>query len=333
MENLRHFLFAAAVLFALSSCADKNVTVVKSFPEEGELALLKKVPYDPTEYNIGWYSTSNGFYIYRLWDEPFFALLDKDRNEIVRFGKKGNGPGEFLSPDVIKAALGRGDTLELFIRDWARGCLYRTSVNTKDGGYRTVLEKDFGKRMRELHILGDGRYLCSAENNRYYFLEADGSEHYLEGWGEDVDEVLENSDYYVPVFQSMGVISPDSSLFAINSISFPTLIVHDLQGNRLKTMHIGEVPENMDMPSRIGSFLNLDYIGDKLAVIYETYDEDWDVSECFLCIFDRNLNPLKRYPLPDGGNTLNIDRTTGIATVLSYDNEAFYEYDLSEWLN
>ena len=331
MEHLRQFFCIASILFLLSSCADDSVTVVDSFPDEGELELVGKTNYDPAEYNIGWYIESNGYFVYRLWDEPFFALLDKDRNGIARFGKRGRGVGEYLSPDVIRTVPGKGDTLDIITRELTRGCLYRTSVNTKDGGHRTVLEKDFGaKLLREVHDLGGGAYLCCEVDNRYYLLNADGSKQYLEGWSEEEIDFPINPSTEMPVFQSMGKVSPDSPLFVIYSSSFPMLILHDIQGSRLKTMHIKEIPENLAQPSTVGAFCDLDFIGDKIVAVYESLEEE--DAGYYLCIFDRNFKPLKRYPLPVWGNALNIDRTTGIANILNSSDKAIYGYDLSEWL-
>ena len=49
-------------------------------------------------------------------------------------------------------------------------------------------------------------------------------------------------------------------------------------------------------------------------------------------VFDRELSPLKRYRLPIDGNILTGNPEEGVVTVLSYDDEKMYCYDLSEWL-
>lgn len=327
---MKHFIFITVAFIALSvlsSCTDKDYDVVKSFPEEGEATLVMEIPYNPTEYFLSSITWTDGYWVYRLRDEPFFVLLDSNFNEITRFGRKGNGPNEFLSPMLSKVTSGT-DSVDVCFYDWSKGRLYNASVNKNNGDVHISELKDFGKRMRYVSALDDGRYICSAENNRYYFLEKDGQEHYLEGWGDEVNEAVELSSTYVPTFQSLSAISPDNNLFAVYSISHQVLILHDMNGRRLNTVYISKEPDMGLYDSEIGSFNDIVFIGDTIVALYESVED-----ECsYLMVFDRKLSPLKRYRLPINGDTMTGNPKEGVVTVLSYDDEKMYCYDLSEWL-
>lgn len=314
-------------LSVLSSCTDKGYDVVKSFPEEGEATLAMEIPYNPTEYFLSSITWTDGYWVYRLRDEPFFVLLDSNYNEIARFGRKGNGPQEFLSPMLSKATSG-ADSVDVCFYDWSKGRLYNASVNKNNGDVHITDLKDFGKRMRYVYALDDGRYICSAENNRYYFLEKNGQEHYLEGWDDDVNEAAELSSTYVPIFQSRSVISPDCSMFAVYSISHQILILHDISGKRINTVYISEEPDMQLYDSNIGTFNGLVFLGNVIVALYESVKDE----SSYLMVFDRKLAPLKRYKLSIDGNILTGNPKEGVVTVLSYDDEKMYCYDLSEWL-
>ena len=327
---MKHFIFITAAFIALSvlsSCTDKDYDVVKSFPEEGEATLVMEIPYNPTEYFLSSITWTDGYWVYRLRDEPFFVLLDSNFNEITRFGRKGNGPNEFLSPMLSKVTSGT-DSVDVCFYDWSKGRLYNASVNKNNGDVNISELKDFGKRMRYVSALDDGRYICSAENNRYYFLEKNGQEHYLEGWGDEVNEAVELSSTYVPTFQSISAISPDNNLFAVYSISHQALILHDMDGKRINTVYISKEPDMGLYDSDVGSFNGITFLGDIIVALYESVED-----ECsYLMVFDRKLSPLKRYRLPINGDTMTGNPKKGVVTVLSYDDEKMYCYDLSEWL-
>ena len=325
MKKYISSLFIA--LSVLSSCTDKGYDVVKSFPEEGEATLAMEIPYNPTEYFLSSITWTDGYWVYRLRDEPFFVLLDSNYNEIARFGRKGNGPQEFLSPMLSKVTSGT-DSVDVCFYDWSKGRLYNASVNKNNGDVHITDLKDFGKRMRYVYALDDGRYICSAENNRYYFLEKNGQEHYLEGWDDDVNEAAELSSTYVPIFQSRPVISPDCSMFAVYSISHQILILHDISGKRINIVYISEEPDMQLYDSNIGTFNGLVFLGNVIVALYESVKDE----SSYLMVFDRKLAPLKRYKLSIDGNMLTGNPKEGVVTVLSYDDEKMYCYDLSEWI-
>ena len=324
--NKRYFWIIVAI-FALYSCAKREYYTIHSFPKEGDAILLKEIKYDPTEYFLADISWANGYWIYELRDEPFFILLDRDLNEIAHFGRKGNSPNEFLSP-MLSNVISDSNAVNIYFYDWDKGRLYNASVNKNNGDVHISELKDFGKSMRYVRALDDGRYICSAENNRYYFLEKNGEEHYLEGWGNEVNEAVELSSTYVPTFQSRSDVSPDNNLFAVYSISHQVLILHDMNGKRINTVYISKEPDMGLYDSDVGSFNGITFLGDVIVALYESVED-----ECsYLMVFDRELSPLKRYRLPINGNILTGNPEEGVVTVLSYDDEKMYCYDLSEWL-
>ena len=314
-------------LSVLSSCTDKGSDIVKSFPEEEKATPVQEIAYDPTEYFLSSMTWADGYWIYELWEDPFFVLMDKDFNEITRFGTKGNGPYEFLSPLLSKVTV-TTDSVVIFFHDRNNGHFYNATVNQRNGDLHLSEIKDFGKGMREIHLLNDGRYICSGYNNRYYFLEKNGYEHYLEEWGENVNEALEFSYTYIPKFQSLSVVSPDNELFAIYSISHQALILHDINGKRINTVYISEEPDTQLYKSESGAFCGLIFLGDVIVALYESVKDE----SSYLMVFDRKLAPLKRYKLSIDGNILTGNPKEGVVTVLSYDDEKMYCYDLSEWL-
>lgn len=77
-STMKHFIFITAAFIALSvlsSCTDKDYDVVKSFPEEGEATLVMEIPYNPTEYFLSSITWTDGYWVYRLRDEPFLYCL------------------------------------------------------------------------------------------------------------------------------------------------------------------------------------------------------------------------------------------------------------------
>ena len=323
-KSILGFFVSLSVLF---SCTDRDYNVIKSFPEECNASLVKEVTYDPTEYFIGNITWTNGYWIYELQEEPFFVLLDKDYNEITRFGREGNGPGEFLFP-ILSKTTAHTNTVDIHFLDRETGRLYNASINKNDGNLHLSELKDFGKNLREAHPLDDGCYICNGFNNRYYFLEKDGEERYLEGWGEEVNEAAELSYTYTPKLQTLSAISPDNNLLAIYGITQQALILHNIDGTHIKTVYIGEEPNPQIYFSQTGTFGGVVFIGNTIVALYNSVKD-----ECsYLMVFDRELSPLKRYRLPINGNILTGNPEEGVVTVLSYDDEKMYCYDLSEWL-
>ena len=318
------FFISLSVLF---SCTERDYDVVKSFHEEGNAQLVQEIAYDPVEYFIASIAWIDGYWIYELQEEPFFVLLDKDLNEITRFGREGNGPEEFLFP-ILSKTTASTDSVDIYFLDREKGKFYNASINKNDGNLHLSELKDFGKNLREAYPLDDGRYICSGFNNRYYFLERDGREHYLEGWGEEVNEAAELSYTYTPKLQTLSAISPDNSLFAIYGITQQTLILHDIDGTRINTIYIGEEPDPKIYFSETGTFGGIVFIGDAIVALYNSVKDKCS----YLMVFDRKLAPLKRYKLSIDGNMLTGNPKEGVVTVLSYDDEKMYCYDLSEWL-
>ena len=67
--------------------------------------------------------------------------------------------------------------------------------------------------------------------------------------------------------------------------------------------------------------------------ILSQFMKEGGAARCYIgLVFDRELSPLKRYRLPIDGNILTGNPEEGVVTVLSYDDEKMYCYDLSEWL-
>ena len=101
-----------------------------------------------------------------------------------------------------------------------------------------------------------------------------------------------------------------------------------IDGTHIKTVYIGEEPNPQIYFSQTGTFGGVVFIGNTIVALYNSVKD-----ECsYLMVFDRELSPLKRYRLPINGNILTGNPEEGVVTVLSYDDEKMYCYDLSEWL-
>ena len=199
---IKRLLLLASALIAVIGCGQnqdgKGYTVVKEFPVEETLEPVRIIHYDPVESNIlalfragDWWISQN-IQNYSGESGKCFSLLDGDFRTVVQFGTWGRGPQEFIDPSYHGYEGMKGDSIVITVRDWSMGRLIRLTAHTGDGGYRTELIQDFHKSMRAIHPLGQGRWLCNADNNRYYTTDSQGTvKTYLEGWGEGVNEALE----------------------------------------------------------------------------------------------------------------------------------------------
>ena len=175
---MKRLLLLASALIAVIGCGQnqngKGYTVVKEFPVEEALEPVRVIHYDPVESNIlalfragDWWLSQN-IQNYSGESGKCFSLLDEDFRTVVQFGTWGRGPQEFIDPSYHGHEGMKGDSIVITVRDWSMGRLIRLTAHTGDGGYRTELIQDFHKSMRAIHPLGQGRWLCNADNNRYY---------------------------------------------------------------------------------------------------------------------------------------------------------------------
>lgn len=328
IKSLINVLLSLAVIVSFSSCKN-DYSFVKDFPEKSSLSY-DTVSYNAAEmYPLTIYPLSGGLRLCQLIrSEHHFALLDNDMNEIVRFGRNGRGPGEFITANLERVTGASGDSLYLLVRDWINGRLYESSVNICDGNMRLSLVKEYQTGMRKISPLGDGRFLCNNDANRYYF-DDNGIVTYFEGWGEEINEALENSDIYIPDNQTLEFFSRDSTRLLVYSLSYPVLYLHSMKDGSLLNKTCVELrPEEFtEYESCPLSFGGGGYVGDHIALLLR---DDMNETSRIL-IFDKNLKPLVSYDVPFI-NTLKTDPDTGEALSLDYENELIYKFDLSQWL-
>lgn len=327
-KSVINLLLSLAAIVSFSSCKN-DYSFVKDFPEKGQIDY-ETVPYNAAEINLlSINPLPGGLRLCQLMkSEHHFALLDKDMNEIVRFGRSGRGPEEFIYAMYEGVTGISADSLSLLVRDWVTGSLYSVAVSLHDGNTHSSLIREFPMLMRKISPLGDGKFLCNNNANRYYF-DDNGVVTYFEGWGEDINEALENPEIYVPDNQTSDFFSPDSTRLLVYSGSYPILYLHSMKDGSLlnKTyveMRPEEFPEDESCPLSFGGG---GYVGDHIALLLCD-----DVNETSrILIFDKNLKPLVSYDVPLI-NTLDIDPDTGEALSLDYENELIYKFDLSQWL-
>lgn len=331
-KTIRRLLSAAVpcAFAVLSAGCGQDYVYVGEFPEQDELSW-RTVPYDTvTMYSLEMYPLSGG---YRLVEQTSsagqgFALLDRNLNEIVRFGRLGRGPEEFLTPCFNGSTGISGDSLHLQIRDWPAGILYRTAVSLRDGNTHSEKIAEYPSGTRAIYSLGNGRFLCNSAANRYFF-DDNGTETYLEGWGEDVDKALEKSGWYNPDNQTREFFSPDSTRLLVYSGYYPILYLHSTDdGSLLSRTYVSMRPE--EFPERASCPLYFNgggYLGDRIVLLQ--CDDSRNVSR--ILVFDGNLKPLVSYEVPFV-DTLQLDPGTGEALSLDRENELIYVFDLSRWL-
>ena len=306
----------SAVLLPCCGRQEGNVAFVRDFPETGEIEY-KAVDYDPTVMDLmGVSYAGDGLWVVSLYkSEKAFAVLDGDLKELVRFGRMGRGPGELNTPRFVRMESLRGDSATFLIRDWFIGRLYRMTVSLEDGGLSYGV-RDFGESLRALYPLPDGRWLINRESNRYFILESDGSRRYFEGWGEDINEVLESSETYIPDNQTSEFFNADTTVMIAYSIRYPVLYKHSIDGRLLKKVYVREnASELREQDGYYTYFTAGAYVG--------------ETSE--LMVFDGQLEPVISYQIPYTDD-MAVNRDTGEAVAISFDDEKLYIFDLSRWL-
>ncbi len=317
------------ITVVLSACGGQNYNFVDVFPEKGTLS------YETVHYNavkmfpLEIYPISEDVRLCQLINsEYYFAILNNEFKEIARFGRAGQGPEEFIYA-IYEGITGIScDTMSLQVRDWATGKLYATYVNMHNGSLRSSLIKEYEPGMRTIKSLGNGKYLCNNNANRYYF-DDNGTISYLEGWDEGINNSMENPKYYVPNNQTLESLSRDSSRLIIYSLSYPILYLHSMKDGSLLNKTCVEMNpeeflshENCPIYFRGGG-----YVGDNIALLLR----DDVKSTSRILIFNKDLQPLISYDVPSI-NTLRTDPETGKALSVDYENELIYMFDLSKWL-
>lgn len=340
-NTMNKLLLYSVIICLLAGCShkDKNYITIKKFPICSELVPLDTINYNVTEYNPLTVDYVCGYWLVKNIDKDkhCFSILDKELKLISSFGSFGRGPNEFLSPYYVSNNGINADTLNATIRDWTTGRLFRLHVNICDGEYTAEKLTDFGKWMRAIYNLEDGRILCSEENNRYYFTNnALTNKTYLEGWGEEINEATEFTEWYVADNQTGECFPADSSTLLVYSMSYPILYLHSIAtGEKLKEVYVHTKPSEIASKNYIPafSFNPVKYFGNCYIGHFEIRDPNKDIEfyESRLMIFDKDLNPLVEYTVPRI-DTFGVNDDTGDVIGINYNEECFYLFDLSEWL-
>lgn len=343
--GLRLTIIAAAALMTAAGCGhnEKKYTVVKDFPIEETLEPTRVVHYDPVESNIltldragDWWISQNIKNYSGESDSKCFSLLDDDFRTVVQFGTWGRGPQEFVYASYQGYEGMKGDSIIITVRDWTLGRLIRLTAHTGNGGYRTELLQDFHKSMRAIHSLGDGRWLCNADNNRYYFTGPEGLQKtYLEGWDEGVNEAVEAEITYMPPQFTGETISPDCSRLLVYSITWPVLYLHSLEtGERLAETYVDYGPDDIASENYTAdlSYNPALYLGSRHIVGMLNDEGGYSPIPSRIVIFDTELNPEACYSIAPA-NYFGLDPATGTLAAISYNEETVSLYDLSEWLS
>lgn len=343
MKSSFSYICIAILIISLCSCTDKHYTVIRSFPVEEEL-IPETVPYNPVELHISSLTHAGPYQIYDLSgkEDYVFLITDSTNKEICRMGKMGRGPQEMLTPAIVSEVIcATTDSVVFRVLDIPTGKLFRFTAEP-DNGSRITLQANFNTGLRECHFVGENKYLCNDLNmNRYFFSDSSSVRQYLEGWGDDINEAVENSPIYIPNLQTQSLINTDSSRIVIYGLGLPVLFLHDINGNLLNKVYLGMTPNevnNIQQGLEYHGFDRVRNFNDYIVAYYYDwfYDENSSSSieqyENYILIFDRNLRPKAKYRVPYYISDFDIDPTTGILTALNTYDEIFCYYNLSEWL-
>ena len=340
---MRNILFAVAFLTVLLSCRDDdNVTVLKKLPDAVELTPVRVLEGKEYMYSgsLAPIAMAGDFIVGNLWrNESAFLLMDGQCRPLAKLGRIGNGPGEFLGHEYGGIISQTDDALSFCILDWEKGTVSRMDVDLHDYGTDVTLLKSFPTMMRAAYQLGDGRWLCSAFNNRYYFCE-DGSDStvWLQGWDEGLNEAIEGQPMYSPPVQTGEVFSGDSSRVLIYDLKHPVLWLHDVRDGRLvKKVYVEKKPKQLIYQANVGdecSFIGAAVAEDHFVLLYQHYDAVRDVytESDRLLIFNGSLELESVLALQGENKCFLLDPDTKEAVFAGYDYDGFRIYDLSPWI-
>lgn len=323
------------LIWLLPGCSNHSFEVIKKFPVENSIGPVKTIEYDVVNYPIWEIAEIGDFYLLSLFSDTGFgfAVTDKSFNQISRLCRLGNGPGEFLSTEFRGLISVSEDTLRFYVHDLLKGRRCIAAVCLKSGKSKITETDSFAPWTRAYYPLGNGKYLISNNNNRYYLTDNSGNKTYFEGWGDDINEAVENQEWYIPDIQSTETFNSDSSRLLINDRNSPALWVHSTDGTLVKNVYIGKGPEDLDRDTYRGGHLGASYLGDdSIVTMYVESDDMGETDSSWLLIFDKDLNPKARLSLQGENKGFTLNRKTGILLMLGYDYEEIRVYDLSEWL-
>lgn len=335
MNRFVFFASVSSLILSLSGCSDNTHEIIKKFPVESSIEPVKTMTYDVVNYPIWKIHEIGDLYLLSLLSNTGFgfAVTDKSFNQISRLCRIGNGPGEFLSTDFKGVVSISEDTLKFLVHDLLKGRRSIASVSLKSGESTITLTDSFTPWTRAYYPLGGGRCLVSNNNNRYYLTDSSGNMTYFEGWGEDINEAVEDKDWYIPDIQSSETFNPDSTRLLINDRNSPALWVHSIDGTLIKNVYIGKGPGDLDPDMYRGGQMGASYLGDDCIVTMYVESEDMGETDySWLLIFDKDLNPKARLSLSGENKCFTLNRETGELLMLGYDYEEIRVYNLSEWL-
>lgn len=340
---MRKALLAVALSVVLLSCREEDsVTVLRRLPDAVELTPVRVLEGDEYMYSgsLAPIAMAGDFIVGDLWrSESVFLLMDGQCRPLAKLGRIGNGPGEFLGHEYGGFISQTEDTLSFYALDWERGTVSRMDVGLCDYGVDVTLLKSFPTMMRAAYPLGDGRWLCNAFNNRYYFCE-DGSDStvWLQGWDEDLNEAIEGQPMYSPPVQTGEVFSCDSFMVLIYDLMHPVLWLHDVRDGRLvKKVYVEKKPDQLIYQANVGdecSFIGAAVAGDRFVLLYWHYDAVRDVytDSDKLLIFNGRLELETVLELQGENKCFLLNPDTKEAVFAGYDYDGFRIYDLSPWI-
>jgi hypothetical protein len=126
----------------------------------------------------------------------------------------------------------------------------------------------------------------------------------------------------------------------IYGLSLPVIYVHSLSDGRLlKRVYIEHTPEEVsEMEQGLeyhGTYVMYD-LGDNLLLCYYDfeYEEGTYIPDMYsyrMVVMDKSFRPQASYAIPYVDRFV-LDPWTGRVTTLSFEEELFRIYDLSEWM-
>lgn len=253
-------------LLILTSCGKKPYEVVdinSALAKTSEVAeedLSSILGEDPTVL-LQLAVTPSAYVGFRLpsTDTVLYDIRDKTGKICLRFARKGNGPGEYLSPMLLDLQEEDGElSFSLLDLDRFRQDDYRFKL-----AENLLLRTDSRDIPNELRPIGQ---LLQTDRGYWGIMDGRGTEYYTtdEGFGQiawhvcqDIPEMTFQEEQR---FHSASCVSPDGKRVVIAYLNLPRIDILSSDGQTLKVCYFGKRMEVEDasLEERFFGYVNCD---------------------------------------------------------------------------
>lgn len=238
METKRYksSLFSLIAFVGFISCGQPSVVYEPPlFPERRHAAV--EVLNDTYLFR---YANQPAFYdsllnVADMSEEAGICLFNRYDGRLVKaFGRKGNGPGELVTPVGYSVDAGKG---YLYVNDYGRKSIYQYDLNRWENGLpvgkEIKLTGVIGGRDRILHVK-DSLFIAKGWTNRLLLGTPDSLLQKTTPRNPDSRIFDSDKDWYAFMSQSCEAVSPSGDLYVAATLLGGILEITPIQGNALK---------------------------------------------------------------------------------------------------